>query len=79
MSSICNYYDTVIQDLRYYANDRRRSSEYREILAMAVSALESANLELKESQRAIKALSDSVSNTMEAFHRIRKLAEEQEI
>lgn len=70
-----NYYDEVIQDLRFYANDKRRSIEYRKILARAISALETANLELKEAQSLIRKIGNITADAMCAFESVKKYTE----
>lgn len=67
-----NHYDVVIQDLRYYVNDKRRSKEYRGILAQALSALESANLELKEAQNLLCKISNVTSTTSNVLDSIKQ-------
>lgn len=59
MGRTCNYYDAVVQDLWYYAKDHRRSKSCRDQLAKAASALEAANLELKECQSLLKKIHDA--------------------
>lgn len=72
----CNYYDAVIQDLRYYERDHRRSKAFREILGKAISALEGANKELKEAQRVISTVEKASSAVIDAIAELQRYTEE---
>lgn len=60
----CNKYDASIQDFRYYANDKRRSKEYRALAAKAATELELANLELKECRKVLHNLICAYENVL---------------
>ena len=67
-----NRYDVEVSDLLYYANDKRRSQDYRTILAIAANTLADANFELKECQRILKRYSDAFAELMRAAQEIRE-------
>lgn len=77
MGRTFNYYDAVIQDLWYYAKDHRRSKSCRDQLAKAASALEAANLELKEAQSLLRKINDAKDALVYATAEIKRHMEEQ--
>lgn len=72
----CNKYDSVIESLRYYASDRRRNKEFREIVTMAYTALSAANIELKECQEMIETYTNSAYDLMAAAEKLKRYTEE---
>ena len=77
MGKTYNYYDAVIQDLLYHAKDHRHSKLCREQLTKAASALEAANLELKEAQSLLKKINDARDALVYATAEIKRHMEEQ--
>lgn len=72
-----NHYDQVIKDLEYYVADKRRSKDFREVLAVAVCELRNANAELKEAQALITEVGKAASATIIAMTKIKECTEGQ--
>lgn len=51
-----NHFDAVVQDLRYYAKDKRRTKDFRETAGKAATELELCNMELKECRKRLQRL-----------------------
>ena len=49
-----NEYDELVISLNYYANDKRRNEEYRELCRRSAEALRTANSELKNCQAELR-------------------------
>ena len=73
----CNKYDATIQDFRYYANDKRRSKDYRALAAKAATELELANLELKECRKVLRNLICAYENVLRAAKEAETFLEEE--
>lgn len=72
-----NKYDATIQDLRYYANDKRRSKDFRTVVGRAATELELANLELKECRKTLLNLICAYENVIRAIEDAKAILEQE--
>ena len=70
-----NHYDAVISDLRYYAGDKRRTKDFREVVGMASTELELCNMALKECRKLLHRLICANENLSHVEEEIREYME----
>ena len=70
-----NHYDAVISDLGYYAGDKRRTKDFREVVGMASTELTLCNMELKECRKLLHRLICARENLSRVEEEIREYIE----
>ena len=70
-----NHYDAVISDLGYYAGDKRRTKDFREVVGMASTELTLCNMELKECRKLLHRLICARENLSRVEDEIREYME----
>ena len=60
-----NEYDDLIFSLKYYAQDKRRNKDYRDMCRRAAEALYNVNKELKESQAELRHIKGLLGELLE--------------
>lgn len=70
-----NHYDAAISDLAYYAGDKRRTKDFREIVGKASTELKLCNMELKECRKLLHRLICARENLSRVEEEIREYME----
>lgn len=65
-------YAELIEDLRYYASDKRRSKEFRRVVSMACDVLKDAVFDLKECQEIMEEYASAEKAVMEASMKMKR-------